>query len=121
VLAGGRGDLAGGSGHLVEERRRRCSGDDGVGHGVRMPLVWIRGAAVDPALELDAAPLLDDVRRLVRRRVEIGRPGERHRVAARKRLCAERVCGLGRGGTLMRLDARDVVGAETGLDLIEVR
>ena len=64
---------------LIQEVLGRPALDDAVGDRVGVALVGVARLA-DPALELDAAALLDDVRRLVRRGVQIGaRPRRRGR------------------------------------------
>jgi hypothetical protein len=63
-------------GEWVEERHRRSTRDDGIGDRVRMALIGV-ARLIDTALELHSAALLDDVRGLVRRRVQIRRRSER--------------------------------------------
>jgi len=86
-----------------------------------MPLERVGGAAVDAALELHAAALLDDVRGLMCRGVQVGRAIEAHGVAERERACAERLRRITGRGPLVRRHARDVMAAEARLDLGEVR
>jgi len=79
----------------IEQRLGRLALHDEVRNRVGVLLVAIRRLA-DAALELDAAALLDDVRGLVRRGVEVGRSGERDVIADRDALGAHRRRALGR-------------------------
>jgi len=75
---------------------------------------------VDAALELNAAALLNHVRGLVRRRVEVWLSAERHRVTDGIRSRAELVRGSSCGRPLMGTHTGHVVVAEARLDLGEV-
>jgi hypothetical protein len=74
-----------------------------------------------PAVELDPAALLDDVRGLVRRRVKVGRARERDIVARGVRTSADLIGSGGGFASDVRANARDVVLAEARLDSILVR
>jgi hypothetical protein len=65
---------------LIEDCLGAIAANDTVGHRVGVQFVRVADLA-NAAFELDAAALLDDVRRLVRRGVEAGRSGEPDRVA----------------------------------------
>src|SRR5690242_14477694 len=80
--------------HRIEHVDRRAARDDAIGHGVGVPLVGVALLA-HAALELHSTTLLDDVSRLVRGGVEIGRALERYRVACRVGFCSDRLRGLG--------------------------
>jgi hypothetical protein len=54
---------------LIEQRRRRPSGHDGIRHCVGVTLVDV-ARLIDAALALHAAALLNHMRGLVRRRVQ---------------------------------------------------
>jgi hypothetical protein len=112
--------VAGSACLLIEQRLRRSSRHDGVGHCVGVTLVSV-ARLVDAVLELHAAALLHDVCGLVRRRVEVWSPAERHRIADSIGVCTELTCGDGRGRSLMGAHAGYVVVAEACLDLRKVR
>ncbi len=75
----------------------------------------------DIALERHTGALLDDVRSLVRRRVEIRLTGERNVVAGRVRLRAHGSRPLGGLPADVRLDVADVVATERALDEVAMR
>lgn len=89
------------------------------GHRIGVLLVRVAGAA-DAAAEVHARALLDDVRRLVRHRMQVSATIQDDVIARRVRpgahLAGARGCVLPR----VRLDPRDVVLAERALDLIGV-
>jgi hypothetical protein len=58
-------EAARGACHRSDKRPGRVAPNDGVRNPVGLPLVLV-ARTVDPALELNARALLDDVRRLVR-------------------------------------------------------
>jgi hypothetical protein len=74
----------------------------------------------DPSLELHPAPLLHDVRGLVRGRVQIRRPGERHARARGIGLGAHRLTRLLGGSAHVGADPCHVMAPERALDRIEV-
>jgi len=104
---------------MIEEILRALALHDAVGDGVGVPLVGIADLA-DAALQLHAGTLLDDVRGLVRRGVEVGRSGERDVIADRERARAHRRRALGRRAADVGLDRADIVAAERLLDRREV-
>jgi hypothetical protein len=105
---------------LIEQQLRRSAGDHRIRDLVGVPFVGVAGLA-DSALQLDATALLDDVRGLVRRSVEIRRVSERDVIAGGERLRSHRGSALARGRARVPLDVRDVVVAEGALDRVEVR
>ena len=78
-----------------------------------MLLVLVADLA-DAALQLHAAALLDHVRSLVSRRVQIGRAREGDVVAGRVGLGADRAARVRRWAADVGLDPGDVVAAEAG-------
>src|SRR5262249_3384365 len=108
------------TGDLVKQRGGRPSGYDGIRHRVGVTLVGI-ARLVDASLEMNAAALLNNVRRLVCRGVEVRCSTERHRVTASVGVGAELMRGGGRCRPLMGAHARYIVGAEADLDLRKMR
>lgn len=105
---------------LPQQRLGRLPLHDQRGHGVCMLLVAVAFVA-DASVELHARPLLHDVRRLVRCRVQARRAGKRDVLAGRERLCAHGA-GTARGVAVgMGLHRADVVATEGTLDAIEER
>jgi hypothetical protein len=104
----------------IELGRGRLALDHQIGNRVGVLFVGVAVVA-DAAGEMDPGALLDDVRRLVRCGVEIGRRGERGRVAGRIGARAHRARRLPRRAADERADPGHVVSAERALDLIEVR
>jgi hypothetical protein len=83
------------AGHLIEQRLGALAANDRVGHGIGVLLVSVTGGA-DAALELNAAALLDNVRRLVRDRVQVGAAAKDHVVPGG--VCLGTHTARGRGG-----------------------
>jgi hypothetical protein len=109
------------SGPGGQERRGRLAAHHRVGDRVGVALVRIIDRA-DAAVELDASPLLEDVRRLVGGGVQIRGRGEGEVVAGGVGRGADGGGCLGRRAADVGADAREVVvGAEGPLDLVEVR
>jgi len=105
---------------LIEKPLGTLAAYDRIRHLVGVPLVRVAGFA-DAALQLHAAALLRDVRGLVGCCVEARRARECDVGTGRVGLGADRAA-RGRGvPTHVRLDARDVVAAEQGLDSVAVR
>ena len=105
---------------LIEQRLGRLAGDHAIGDRVGMAFVAIAGLA-DAALQVNAAALLDDVRRLVRRGVQRWCAVECDVIARRERLGAHRARALAGGAIGVRRDPADVVAPERLLDLREIR
>jgi hypothetical protein len=109
----------GARGTPVERRLGRSTLDDKIGDRVGVLLVRIAFLS-DAAEQLHARALLDHVSRLVRRGVEVGRAGKRHRIAGRIGLRPHLARRARRGPADERADAPDVVPAERTLDRVEV-
>lgn len=105
----------------VEQGHRRLPTHDRVGDRVGVALVGVALAA-DPALELDPGALLDDVRRLVGRRVQ-GRRGRGEGDAALGRVGLRADAPARSLGRRARVgpDPADLVGPEGPLDRLQVR
>jgi len=109
------------TGLRTEELADRLALDDLVGDRVGLLLVGV-AALADAPLEADASALLDDVRRLVGRGVQVGSRRERDVVAGRVGQRAHGRAGLGGCTANVCPDLREIVlGAERRLDLIEER
>lgn len=92
----------------LEQICRGRAGDDAIGYRVRVALVDV-ARLPDAAEQLHAATLLNDVRCLVCRGVQIGRPTERDMVAGGVRRGADGgACGCGRAADVGD-DSADVV------------
>ena len=85
-----------------------------------MLLVDVASGA-EASLQLNAAPLLNDMGGLVRDRVQIGAAPQDDMVAGRVRIGAHGVRGRGGFGTRVRLDRRDVVATKRALERIGER
>ncbi|XXT97043.1 hypothetical protein WMF20_45160 [Sorangium sp. So ce834] len=100
---------------LIQQGLGRLPADDRIGHLVGLPLVPISGLA-DPAVELNSRLLLHDVRRLVRRKPQVGRRTERDAIAQRERARPQPRRGAARSAVAARANMTDVVAAERLLD-----
>src|SRR5882724_5991774 len=104
---------------LAQRRLGGAARDHVVGDAIGMTLVLVAGCA-DPAAQLYALALLDHVRRLMRRGVEIGRFAKGNRRASRVRRRADLLAGFGGRSANVRFYAGDVVAPEQCLDAIAV-
>lgn len=86
-----------------------------------MLLVRVARASVDAARELDAVSLLNDVRGLVRRSVQVRRRREPDSISRRVRTRTQRAARLRGGTTNVSPDAPDVMATEARLDAFEMR
>ena len=93
--------------------------DYAVSNGVGVLFVAVAGGT-HAAFELHACALLHDVGGLVRRGVKIRLSGERDAVARGIRAGANGLTGVGCRTTDMGVDATDIVGAERGLDPLQM-
>jgi hypothetical protein len=91
-------------GEPVEQRLGGFSANDSVRDRISVMLEWIRVAAIDAALELNAALLLDNVRGLVSGGVKIRRRSEANAITDSVRRRAERSGRLGCSTTTLRSD-----------------
>ena len=106
---------------LAEKSFSRFSMRYKIGDDVRLVLGEI-AVSQECVFELDARSLLlDDMRRLVGRGVEIGCTGEGDVIPQRVGFPVQRTIGGGRLPPNVRLDSTQIVSSERPLDRVEVR
>jgi hypothetical protein len=107
-------------GAIVEQLLGGVAGDHAIGDRVGLALVGVTRRP-DPAFELNAAALLNHVRRLVGDRVQVGARTEHDVVAGGVGLGTHGARGRGRLVAGVRPNRRDVMTAERTLDRIRER
>jgi hypothetical protein len=105
---------------VVQEILDGLPGDHSIRDRIGMSLADVAGGA-DASLQLNAAPLLNDMGGLVRDGVQIGAAPQDDVVAGRVRVGAHGLRGRGGFPARVRPDRRDVVATERALQRIGER